>query len=183
MPNTQVPNPEQAFGHTFPDNNARSVRVERFRNVSTAFSIPVGCVVIASTLTTDGTGVTKSTVIANPLTVGVAVTSATTIAAGGPVATSLAPQGSWLNVCVEGPCEVIVTTASSPGEILCSGSDTGFAGTTAGVAQTLSSAGTTAAGNLASLGRLLKASSDTNTTGQRGVVDVGISRWFQSTQP
>lgn len=169
-----IANPKGAFGD---DSTVTRLTVEDriLRNVSTAFSIPVGCVVHYSTLTTDGTGVTKSTVINNVLTAGVAITSATT---AGPtvVASSIAPAGSWLTVRVKGPAPVIVTTASSPGELIGSGNSTAFAGTTAGVAATITTGGTV--GTKASLGRLLKASSDTNTTGQLGLVDVDISRFL-----
>lgn len=167
----QIANPEGAFGES---SNRLPVETRTLRNISTAFSIPVGCVVVYSTLTTDGTGVTKSTVINNVLTAGVALTSATTARAGGAEASSIAPAGSWLEVAVSGPAPVIVTTASSPGEIVGTGNSTAFAGTTAGVAATVTTGG--APGLKATLGRLLKASSDTNTTGQLGVVDVDINR-------
>lgn len=169
----QIPNPSGAFGDS---TNRVNVEDKWVRNVSTAFSIPVGCVLKYSTLTTDGTGVTKSTVINDVLTAGVAVTSATTARAGGVEASSIAPAGTWLRCRVKGPASVIVTSASSPGELIGSGNSTAFAGTTAGAAATITTGG--AVGTKASLGILLKASSDTNTTGYLGVVDVGISRFL-----
>lgn len=169
----QLPNPEWAFGET---NNRLPRKTRRVRNISTAFNIPVGAVVVYSTLTTDGNAVTKTTVINSALTAGVALTSATTARAGGAEASSLAPAGSWLTIATEGPAPVIVTTASSPGEIVGLGNSTAFAGTTAGVAATITTGG--AVGVKASLGRLLKASSDTNTTGQLGVVDVNICNFL-----
>lgn len=178
MSHAQISNPKRALDARGPNVGLVTRTV---RNISTAFSIPVGAVVHYSTLTTDGTGVTKSTVIGNPLTAGVALTSATTARAGGAEASSLAPAGSWLEIVTGGIADVIVTTASSPGEMIWSGNSTAFAGTTAGVAQTVSTVGSTAAGVYTILGRLVRASSDTATTGQLGKVDVQLNRFFQNT--
>lgn len=171
-----IANPSGAFGQSFPENPTLPQEYRWLRNVSTAFNIPIGAVVAYSTLTTDGTGVTKSTVIGNPGTAGVAVTSATTVRPGGVEASSVAPSGSWLKVCVRGPAKTIVTTVASPGELVQSGNSTAFAGTTAGVAAPISTG--LAVGTHATLGRLIKASSDTNTTGQLGVVDVNVSYYL-----
>lgn len=170
----QISDPEGTFGRqAIPGSNRRSRIVETFRNASTV-AIPRGAVVVGSTLSTDGLGVAVSTVVADPQIVGVAFTSASTgTTVGG---SSVTPAGAWLEVVTKGPAEVIVSTAATRGDIVAAGNSTAFAGAGAGGA---AAALTTApgSGSHAALGRLLRASSDTNSTGQLGVVDVNISNF------
>lgn len=167
----QISDPKGTFGRTSVSGDNRHNRVvETFRNAST-IAIPVGVVVVRSTLSTDGLGAAVSTIVADPLTLGVSLTSASTgTTVGG---SSLTPPGAWFQVVTKGPADCHVTTASGRGDIVVNSASTAFAASPAGG---IAIAVTTAPGSgaHATLGTLLRVSSDTNTTGSLGVVAVNV---------
>lgn len=169
----QIADPKGTFGRSaIPGSNRSHRQIATYRNASTV-AIPRGAVVVLSTLTTDGTGAAVSTVINDPLILGVAFTSAST---GSTAGSSLAPAGAWFDVVTKGPAETIMTTGVTRGEIVGLGNSTAFAGAgTGGVAAAVTTAPGSGAHGI--LGYALRASTDTNSTGQLGVVYVDISRY------
>lgn len=146
MPEAQINNPKGAFGYSPFDgtDQQRGVRrVATFRNVSSANPVNVGSAICLSTLTTDGTGAGVSTAIASPLFVGVALTSGSTDQST--QLTSNALSNAWFQVCIEGPCVALLSTAAVPGNILVN----------AGASTVIGTTGSTVGGQLGPLSTLV----------------------------
>ena len=117
-PFKNIDDPKGAFGYD-PDHLGAEGRnpqvVGYFHNVSSTETITAGAAVILSSLSTDGTGVTITTLIASPLFIGVALTSMTT--GQSTDASSNAAPASWGRVQIAGPCPgALLTAATTPGD-------------------------------------------------------------------
>lgn len=207
MPNyTQIDNPKGAFGYLTTLNTPLTPLHGQvtmvFRNMSTAFGIPAGAVVQGAFTTSTAAGVNDlstvdegcyvSTVIGNPHSIGVALTSAAPRTTGTTVSGANAPSSEYCVVCVQGPVygALLSTVATAPiaGSYLIAGNATlsggstlvGAAGGTLVACDTVSIAGTSLGRNIGIVGRcLVPGTTGTTgfltTVGNRGVIWVSPS--------
>lgn len=151
MPEAQIDNPQGAFGYlttvNTPPSPLHNPVVRRFRNLSTATGIPKGAVVVGgwststaagvATLSTVDEGCYVTTVVADPKTLGVTITSCAARSTGSTLGAP-APSSEYVNVVTYGPVygALLTTIATAPvaGDVLVTGSATLSGGSTAGFA-------------------------------------------------
>lgn len=118
-PFQQIENPKSAFGDEIDHVGLLRGVPEtcEVHNMSSVQVIPLGAAVVWSTNSTDGTGVTITTVAGSPLFAGVAITSAST--GQSTDLTSLAAQAAWCTIVVKGNVPgALLTSGTAPGDFL-----------------------------------------------------------------
>lgn len=176
MPFKNIDNPKGAFGY---NPNAPSADagdpavVALYRNMSSTEVIAAGMAVIFSTLSTDGLGVTITTVAGSPFFAGVALGAATTDA---PTSlSSAAPAGAWVRVQRSGLISgALLTSGTVAGDMVGTVNSTVAGSTGGGYLGTIAS--TQTAGSFFGVAGMAFTSGTTGTTppftatGPRGTV-------------
>lgn len=115
MAETPITNPRGAFGYTTADDVRGNIVTEQYLNMSSAAGITKGSAVVLSSLSSQGKGVTVTTVLGDNRFIGIAMTSCG--AGQTTLLSSSAPTSAWVTVAVAGgPIEALLTTATVNGD-------------------------------------------------------------------
>lgn len=164
--NQQIANYKGAFGYNDNDGTEQmrsNINLAMFRNMSTV-AVPAYTAVALSSLATDGTGVVPTTVIGDRRFIGVTQEAMTSVASTAVTATSLAADGNWGRVCVEGPCWAAVTTGTAVGDVVAVGNSTAGA-SVGGVLSPFTTLSVGTAGSFSAIAGFALTSATTGTTG------------------
>jgi hypothetical protein len=176
MPFRQIDNPKFAFGYNPNSPSAEAgdpAVVALYRNMSSTEVISAGQAVIFSTLSTDGLGVTITTIAGSPMFAGVALGSGTTDSP--PTLTSQAAPGAWVRVQTRGVLSgALLTSGTVAGDFVGTVNSTVAGSTGGGYLGTIAS--TQVAGAFYGVAGIAFSSGTTGTTppftatGPRGTV-------------